>query len=59
MSLPKTDLEKNEKLDRMKHPVAQVYEENHAKKMDDFRRFWVKEPRHTEKHFRPKVKPLS
>ena len=23
-------------------------------KMADFRRFWVKEPRHSEKHFRQK-----
>ena len=57
MSLPKPDLEKNETAQyRMTNPMAYVHNENHAqqKKGAYFRRFWVKELRHSETIFAKK-----
>ena len=49
MSPPKPDLEKQKKGNLTNTSMAQVHDENHAKRNDLFSDgFWVKEPRHAE-----------
>ena len=48
MSLPNIDLRKVKLLPEENFSCPMCTNENHAKKMANFRRNWVKEPRHSE-----------